>query len=90
MALARDALLKAGATIWELFWGFALGIVVLWAFFIVMGAVGVGDPPWLTIAMGVLGVAGLAHLIHEHRMIDSERNSELSRRSHMLRERRGF
>lgn len=90
MARARVALLRAGATVWELFWGIALGIVVLWAFFIVMGAVGPDDPLWLTVAMGVLGAAGLAHLIHEHRVIDSARDSELSRRSHTLRERRGF
>lgn len=82
------ALVRAGRLVWEVFWGFALGIVVLWVFFIVMGAVAVDDPLWLTIAMGVLGFTALAHLIHEHTVMN--RDTELSRRVHTLRERRGF
>lgn len=76
------------ATAIEVLWGFALGAVILWAFFLVMGAVSLAHPLWLTIVMAVLGLAALVHLAREHRMLDRDR--DLARRAHALRERRGF
>ena len=84
----RDAVARLVAPIWEFFREIALGIVVLWLFFLVMGAVSLGDPLWLTIAMAVLGLAALLHLLHVRRVVDH--NPELARRAHMLREHRGF
>ena len=88
MAEARDALLGVVASIWEFFWEIALGIVVLWVFFIVMGAMSFQDPLWLTIAMAVLAVAAAFHMWHMRSIV--EHDTELSRRAHTLRERRGF
>jgi hypothetical protein len=84
----RDAVAGALGGLWEILWEIALGIVVLWLFFVVMGAVSIGDPAWLTITMAVLAVAAIAHYVHIRRVI--ERDTELSRRAHALRERRGF
>jgi hypothetical protein len=88
MARLGDAVTRAVAPIWEFFWEIALGIVVLWLFFLVMGAVSTGEPLWLTIAMAVLGLAAVAHFIHVRRVV--EEDPELARRAHMLREHRGF
>jgi hypothetical protein len=88
MLEVRDSVARVLAPIWEFFWEIALGIVVLWVFFLVMGAVSLGDPLWLTITMAVLGLAALLHLMHVRRVVDH--NPELARRAHMLREHRGF
>ena len=88
MPRVRDAVTGAVASAWEFFWGIALGIVVLWAFFLLMGGVSLGDPAWLTIVMAVLAVAAVLHYIHIRRIVSSD--SELSRQVHTLRERRGF
>ena len=88
MERVRDGFTRVFGPIWEFFWEIALGIVVLWLFFLVMGALSVSDPLWLTITMGVLGAAALLHMIHTRSIV--EHDSELSRRAHTLRERRGF
>ena len=88
MARFADAITRAVAPIWEFFWEIALGLVVLWLFFVVMGGVTLGDPLWLTIVMAVLGIAAIAHIVHARRVVD--RDPELARRAHRLRERRGF
>jgi hypothetical protein len=84
----RDGLAGVFGPIWEFFWEIAVGVVILWLFFLVMGAVSVGDPMWLTISMAVLGVLALLHMLHMRSVV--EHDSELSRRAHTLRERRGF
>jgi membrane protein implicated in regulation of membrane protease activity len=84
----RDAVTGVLGGLWEMFWEIALGVVVLWLFFLVMGAVSAGDPVWLTIAMAVLAIAAIAHYVHMRRMVESD--TELSRRAHAMRERRGF
>jgi hypothetical protein len=76
------------APVWEFFWEIALGIVVLWLFFVVMGGVAIDDPLWLTIAMGVLAAAAAFHMWHMRSIV--EHDTELSQRAHRLRERRGF
>jgi hypothetical protein len=88
MARWGDAITRAVAPIWEFFWEIALGIVVLWLFFLVMGGVTLGDPLWLTIVMAVLGIAAVFHIVHMRRVVDH--NPELARRAHRLREHRGF
>jgi hypothetical protein len=88
MLETRDAAVRFLATIWEFFLEIALGIVVLWLFFLVMGAVELGDPLWLTIAIGILGLMALVHIAHRRRAVDED--PELSRRVHRFRERRGF
>ena len=84
----RDGFARVFGPIWEFFWEIALGIVVLWMFFLVMGGISADDPLWLTITMTVLGVAAFFHMLHMRRIV--EHDSELSRRAHRLRERRGF
>lgn len=84
----RDGFTRVFAPLWEFFWEIALGIVVLWLFFLVMGGVSVNDPLWLTIVMCGLGVAAMLHMLHMRSIV--EHDMELSRRAHTLRERRGF
>lgn len=88
MLRARDALARLFAPIWEFFWEIALGIVVLWAFFLLMGGIAIDDPLWLTITMGVLAAAATFHIVHMRRIV--EHDPDLSRRAHRMRERRGF
>lgn len=76
------------SVIWNAFWGIALGVIVLWAFFLLMGAFSPGDPLWLTITMGVLAVLAAIHFVHVRRLLSEDH--ELARQVHMLRERRGF
>jgi hypothetical protein len=83
-----DRLVRTLGPVWEFFWEIALGIAVLWVFFLVMGAVSLGDPLWLSIAMGILGALAVAHYVHVHSIV--EHDADLSRRAHALRERRGF
>ena len=78
------------AVLWEAFWGIAPGLIVLWAFFLLMGAISVGDPAWLSATMGVLGVLAAIHFAHVRRALADHEHSDLARRVHMLRERRGF
>jgi hypothetical protein len=84
----RNAVTGVMGGAWEFFWEIAMGIVVLWLFFLVMGAVAIGDPAWLTITVAVLAVAAVAHYVHMRQLVSADR--DLSRRAHALRERRGF
>jgi uncharacterized membrane protein YdbT with pleckstrin-like domain len=88
MARMGETLARAVAPIWEFFVEIAVGIVVLWLFFLVMGGVSLGDPLWLTILMGALAIAAVLHIVHVHRVVDE--NPDLARRAHMMREHRGF
>jgi RsiW-degrading membrane proteinase PrsW (M82 family) len=85
-----DGFSAAVAVLWNLFWAIALGILVLWVFFLAMGAVSIGDPLWLTIAMAVLAVLAGLHFTHLRRMMDEPEHMDMARRVHMLREHRGF
>ena len=79
----------AGA-LWNAFWIIALGLIVLWAFFLVMGAISVGDPLWITVLMGILAVMAAIHFVHVRRMLGDHAHDDVARSVHMLRERRGF
>jgi hypothetical protein len=90
MRQLADSAATAFSVLWELFWAIALGLIALWAFFLVMGAVSVGDPAWLTVSMGVLAALAAIHFAHVRRALADHEHSDLARRVHMLRERRGF
>jgi cytochrome c biogenesis protein CcdA len=88
MRSTGDRLAGVASVLWNFFWGFALGVIVLWAFFLLMGAFTPDDPIWLTIAMGVLAVLAAIHFVHVRQLLRDD--TELARQVHMLRERRGF
>jgi membrane protein YdbS with pleckstrin-like domain len=85
-----DGFSAAAAVLWNVFWAIALGVLVLWVFFLAMGAVSIGDPLWLTIAMAVLAVLAAFHFAHLRRMMKEPEHHDMARKTHMLRERRGF
>jgi hypothetical protein len=72
------------------FWVLCLGAVVLYAFFAVLGAFDPGEVMWLTIAVGVLGLACVIHFIRIRRALGDGRHEDLARRVHAMRETRGF
>ena len=72
------------------FWVVAVGLVVLYVFFAVLGAFDPGEVMWLTITVGALSAAALAHFIHVRHALDDGRHDELARSVHAMRERRGF
>jgi membrane protein YdbS with pleckstrin-like domain len=85
-----DPLAGVAAVLWNALWIIALGLVVLWAFFLVMGAVSLGDPVWVTVVMGTLAVLAAIHFVHVRRLLGDHAHDDIARRVHMLRERRGF
>ena len=72
------------------FWVVCVGVVVLFAFFAVLGAFDPGEVMWLTITVAALGAAALVHFVHVRRALDDGRHDELARTVHAMRERRGF
>jgi RsiW-degrading membrane proteinase PrsW (M82 family) len=85
-----DGFSAATAVLWNVFWAIALGVLVLWVFFLAMGAVSIGDPLWLTVAMAVLAALAALHFAHLRRMMKEPEHLDMARKTHMLRERRGF
>jgi len=85
-----DTLAGVLSVIWNMFWGIAVGIIALWAFFLAMGGLSPDDPLWVTIAMGVLGVLAMIHFIHVREAISDPGHDDLAREVHRMRERRGF
>jgi hypothetical protein len=83
-----DTLLSAAMVVWNAFWALALGAIGLWAFFLIFGAFSPADPAWLTVVMGVLALLAALHFAHVRKAIEEDK--ELARRTHMIRERRGF
>jgi membrane protein implicated in regulation of membrane protease activity len=90
MGRIGDRMTAVLSVAWNAFWGIAVGVIALWAFFLLMGAISASDPLWLTIAMCVLAVLATIHFVHVRRMLSDRDHSDLARRVHMLRERRGF
>jgi hypothetical protein len=76
---------RVRSTMSDTFWILILGIVVLFAFFIALGAISPGDAAWLTLAVLGLGLLWAAHAVWgaRHR---SGRDPAAIRN----RERRGF
>jgi fatty acid desaturase len=72
------------------FWVLALGAIVLYAFFAVMGAISPTDLIWLTVLIGVLAALTVGHFIRVRRALSSHHHDEMARDLHGWRERRGF
>jgi len=76
---------RVRSTMSETFWILVLGIVVLFAFFLALGAISPGDVVWLTLA-----VLGLALLWTAHAVWDSRHRAGRDPATIRNRERRGF
>jgi len=76
---------RVRSTMSETFWILVLGIVVLFAFFLALGAISPGDVVWLTLA-----VLGLALLWTAHAVWDSRHRASRDPATIRNRERRGF
>lgn len=76
---------RVRSTMTDTFWILVLSIVVLFAFFVALGAFAPGDVAWLTLA-----VLGLALLWTAHAVWDSRHRSGRDPATIRNRERRGF
>ena len=76
---------RVRATMSDTFWILILSVVVLFAFFLALGATDPGDVAWLTLAILVLGLLWTAHAVWDSRH-RSGRDPATIRNS----ERRGF
>ena len=76
---------RVRSTMSDTFWILVLSIVVLFAFFIALGAFKPGDVAWLTV-----GVLGLALLWAAHAAWDARHRSGRDPATIRNRERRGF
>lgn len=72
------------------FWTAAIGIVVLYLFFAVLGAFDPGEVWPLTIAVGLLVVLIAIHFIQVRRELGEEGPNSARRQLNAWRERRGF
>jgi hypothetical protein len=73
------------ATLSETFWILVLALIVLFAFFVTLGAFSPGDVVGLTVAVIVLAVAWVGHAIWDSRHRDPHDRAVVR-----ARERRGF
>ena len=73
------------STLLETFWILVLALVVLFAFFVALGAFSPGDVVGLTIAVVVLAVLWIVHAVWDSRHRDPHDRSIIR-----ARERRGF
>ena len=73
------------STLLETFWILVLALVVLFAFFVALGAFSPGDVVGLTVAVAVLAVLWIAHAVWDSRHRDPHDRSLIR-----ARERRGF
>jgi hypothetical protein len=76
---------RVRATMSDTFWVLILGIVVLFAFFIALGAINPGEVVWLTLAMLGLGLLWTAHAVWDSRHRGGRDPAAIRNR-----ERRGF
>ncbi|HKG66830.1 MAG TPA: hypothetical protein VKB28_22375 [Solirubrobacteraceae bacterium] len=76
---------RVRATMSDTFWILILSIVVLFAFFLALGAIDPGEVVWLTLAILVLGLLWTAHAVW-----DSRHRSGRDPATIRNRERRGF
>jgi hypothetical protein len=82
MAPRRSRILS---TLSDTLWLFVLAVVVLFAFFVVLGAFSPGDVATLTVVVAVLALLWIAHAVWESRHADPHDPAALR-----ARERRGF
>jgi len=76
---------RVRATLSDTFWVLILGLVVLFAFFLALGAISPGDVAWLTLAMLALSLLWVAHAVWEGRHRSGRDPAAIRNR-----ERRGF
>ena len=76
---------RVRSTMSDTFWVLILGLVVLFAFFLALGAINPGEVVWLTLAILVLGLLWTAHAVW-----DSRHRSGRDPAAIRNRERRGF
>jgi O-antigen/teichoic acid export membrane protein len=72
-------------TLWETFWILVLAVIVLFAFFLALGAFSPGQVAGLTIAVVVLAVLWILHAVWDSRHRDPHDRAMIR-----ARERRGF
>ena len=72
------------------FWTAAIGVVVLYFFFAVLGAFDPGDVWALTVAIGVLIVLLAIHFVRMRHELGEEGPNSARRELNSWRERRGF
>ena len=72
-------------TLWETFWILVLAVIVLFAFFLALGAFSPGQVAGLTIAVVVLTVLWIVHAVWDSRHRDPHDRAMIR-----ARERRGF
>lgn len=72
------------------FWTAAIGVVVLYIFFGVLGAFDPGEVWALTAAVGVLLVLLVFHFVHMRHELGEEGPNSARRQLNAWRERRGF
>jgi hypothetical protein len=74
------------------FWALCVGMVGLFAFFVVMGGFAPGDVLWLTLIVAALGALFLIHQMRvRHELSEHhDQDDELLRQVQRIRERRGF
>lgn len=71
-------------TLRQVFWVVAAAVVVVYLFFLVLGAISIGDAVWLTLVVGVLAALWVAHALLQRTGDDHDP------RLTSARERRGF
>ena len=76
---------RVRATMSDTFWVLILAVVVLFVFFLALGAINPGEVVWLTLAMLVLALLWIAHAVW-----DSRHRSGRDPATIRNRERRGF
>jgi hypothetical protein len=67
-----------------------LGVIVVFAFFALLGLFAPGDVIWLTIGIAVLGAAVLVHSLLVRHELGGGGMNDVARSVNALRERRGF
>ena len=72
-------------TLWETLWILVLAFIVLFAFFVALGAFSPGDVAVLSVVVVVLTVAWIAHAVWDSRHRDPHDRAVIR-----ARERRGF
>jgi fatty acid desaturase len=72
------------------FWTLCLGALALFVFFWATGLFSPAEVLWLSVLVGVIAVLSLMHFLRVHRALGDHRHSDLARRVHAMRERRGF
>jgi cobalamin biosynthesis protein CobD/CbiB len=72
------------------FWALCVGVVALFAFFVVLQAFSPNDVWGLTVAVAIVAVMCLVHFMRVARVLDDHDQDEFRRMVNGFRERRGF